>query len=865
MKTNRLGCLTIPGLVALVIVLSSVAGVTAFAGGLLFSPGALNAQSKGSVLGGVRTHADILPCGSCHTAPWDARGMSENCLACHTDLVNGNKDFHLVMLSEGQRTACFACHTEHHGAQGSLTIIDLKDFPHEKLGFSLHAHLKGPDGAPFTCSNCHPGQYKEFSLTTCATCHQKMNAGWMSQHLEVFGAGCTDCHDGQETYGKKFDHNKVNYPLNGKHAGLDCLACHAGARKLTDLKATSQDCATCHAKDEPHEGRFGKDCAACHTPEGWKPAKFDHKLAAFQLTGKHEKVECQQCHVNDKYRGTPQDCYSCHAKDDRHEGQLGQDCARCHTPDDWKPSTFIHSTASFTLIGKHAEVKCESCHVDLKFKDTPQDCYSCHKKDDPHSGQLGQDCARCHTPDGWKPSTFDHSTVKFTLIGKHAQVSCTGCHSDLVFKNTPQDCFSCHSKDDKHAGQYGKDCALCHSPAGWKPSTFNHAKTAFPLTGAHLGPTCTSCHADGKFKGTPKDCIACHKQNDQHQGQLGSDCGACHTTSTWKGAKFDHSKAAFQLTGSHIGVACKACHTTGQYKGTPKDCYSCHKLDDHHNGQFGTDCSTCHTPSAWKNVTFDHSRAAFKLTGAHSGVACTSCHANGQFKGTPSDCYSCHRQNDHHNGQFGTDCGACHSTSSWQGATFDHSRTGFPLTGAHVGQACSACHASGQYKGTPSDCYSCHRQDDHHNGQFGTDCGTCHSTSSWQGATFDHSRTSFPLSGAHAGLACTSCHSGGQFAGTPTACSACHAEPAFHAGVLGTDCGACHTTNGWTPASYNGPHTFPMSHGNPDSCQTCHPSSLGSYTCYSCHDQTEMEKHHLEKGITDISNCVACHPTGNKQ
>jgi hypothetical protein len=53
-----------------------------------------------------------------------------------------------------------------------------------------------------------------------------------------------------------------------------------------------------------------------------------------------------------------------------------------------------------------------------------------------------------------------------------------------------------------------------------------------------------------------------------------------------------------------------------------------------------------------------------------------------------------------------------------------------------------------------------------------------------------------------------------------------------------------------------------MSHGNPDSCRTCHPSSLGSYTCYTCHDQGEVNSKHSEEGIGNFDNCMECHASG---
>ncbi|MCX6843581.1 MAG: hypothetical protein NTX53_15005, partial [candidate division WOR-3 bacterium] len=41
---------------------------------------------------------------------------------------------------------------------------------------------------------------------------------------------------------------------------------------------------------------------------------------------------------------------------------------------------------------------------------------------------------------------------------------------------------------------------------------------------------------------------------------------------------------------------------------------------------------------------------------------------NNVYKGTPHTCVACHQKDDKHNGQFGTDCGACHKTETWQGA-----------------------------------------------------------------------------------------------------------------------------------------------------------------------------------------------------
>ena len=97
---------------------------------------------------------------------------------------------------------------------------------------------------------------------------------------------------------------------------------------------------------------------------------------------------------------------------------------------------------------------------------------------------------------------------------------------------------------------------------------------------------------------------------------------------------------------------------------------------------------------------------------------------------------------------FPQDCTACHTTTRWTGATFDHTaRTRFPLTGAHVQVACAQCHVGGKYAGTPPQCVGCHlatyqktTNPNHVTAGFPQDCTTCHTTARWTGATFDHTR-----------------------------------------------------------------------------------------------------------------------------
>jgi hypothetical protein len=802
---NPLGCLTWPAILATVVTFLAITGTVVSAGQSLFSPGPLNAQS-GAPLGNVSSHAQISgACEQCHVAPWQADSMQNRCLRCHADLrleLSDSHKLHGILLGQQAALACGKCHPEHRGPNASLTEVTLNNFPHERLGFATTSHRKTAAGTAFTCQTCHVTGYKDFKTSACADCHLQVDRAFMVAHLSAYTADCRACHDGQESIDRHFEHPKAVFPLVGVHPQVACAKCHAGTRRLADFKALPTQCAACHLKDNPHGEKLGTACETCHNQQSWQAAQFEHAVTGFPLSGRHARVACEKCHP-----------------------------------------------------------------ASSQFKNTPTACVGCHQKDDRHAGSEGPLCETCHTPDDWKASTFNHDSV-FKLVGAHTGATCDQCHSpSLQFKNAPTDCFGCHKKDDQHAGSEGTACETCHTLSSWKPTTFNHDNAVFKLTGAHPKAACSKCHTvPGLFKGTPTACVACHLKNDAHKGSLGTGCSSCHATAAWKPSTFNHNQTAFRLTGSHASVQCAGCHLNGAFKGTPTTCFGCHQRDDKHAGGEGTACETCHTTTGWKPSTFNHG-PVFALTGAHSNLACNQCHTTPfKFDHTPTTCFGCHQRQDFHAGTEGTACENCHTNSNWKPSTFNHTNAAFPLTGAHVNALCAKCHpAQGLFKGAPQTCYACHAANDPHGGAFGTGCEACHATAAWKPATFDHNRSAFPLTGAHQNQPCSACHKPGVFRGTPTACAGCHTEPAYHAGLFGTDCAACHATTNWS-ATYNGPHTFPRQHGGSNgACATCHPATLAQWTCFNCHNQAQITTQHAEKGITDLSNCLQCHPTGRKE
>ncbi len=627
----------------------------------------------------------------------------------------------------------------------------------------------------------------------------------------------------------------------------DCKSCHVKFDRL----AQDARCMDCHkevgrdmrAKTGFHGRQKPQQCKECHTDHKGRDARiveldektFDHNQTDYQLKGKHQPTPCKSCHVAGKrWAEAAQDCNSCHKKDDTHKGSLGPKCADCHNETDWKKAVFDHSKTRFVLKDKHVDVKCVDCHKTSNYKETPRTCVGCHKKDDDneiagrkgHKGQYGDKCESCHNAKAWKPSTFNHDVdTKYKLTGKHKDTACKDCHTGHLYKvKLKDDCVACHKKDDDnevgnrkgHKGQFGDKCESCHATKAWKPSTFNHdTDTKYKLLGKHKDTGCKTCHTGHLYKvKTRTDCYSCHKKDDKHKDTLGRDCASCHNERSWKdeGRKFDHDRTSFPLLGKHVTTECKACHKSLLYKEAPKDCIGCHLKEDKHEGNLGKACGDCHGERDWKDTRgrFDHDKTKFRLRNGHVSsakgvkVECKSCHANlKSYRKTPTDCYSCHKKDDKHEGQSGKACESCHADKSWKVTSFDHARTRFVLAGRHVTVVCKDCHATPRYRDAPRDCYGCHKKEDKHKLKLGVACESCHNVRSWKSWDFDHNRRSdYKLDGAHIKVTCDACHrqeapKGKAIAPVGNNCISCHRGEDVHDGGFGVRCEQCHVTERW--------------------------------------------------------------------
>jgi hypothetical protein len=466
------------------------------------------------------------------------------------------------------------------------------------------------------------------------------------------------------------------------------------------------------AAKNPH-GDYQEDCSLCHSAKGWKPVrisnKFDHGRF-LPLVGAHASVKCTQCHKSLDFAMAPTACVDCHA--DVHNGELGADCARCHGTRsfvDRNDHIRLHRATRFPLAGAHTTLDCEMCHrlssPDANtYVNTPTDCSSCHMPDyqattDPDHEAVGfpTDCTQCHDQFSFSRASFDHAVTGFGLTGAHAPLACDRCHMGGVFTGLSPACASCHQNDydgthdPAHAAAgFSTDCTQCHNTSRWSDAFFNHNGTQFPLTGAHRGVACGSCHAGGVYNGLSTACIACHQNdydgtNDPPHASSGfpTNCTQCHSTTSWSGADFNHSATSFPLTGAHLSASCNSCHGGGVYNGLPTACVSCHQNDydgtndpNHAAAHFPTDCTQCHNTTGWSGANFNHASFFPINSGVHAGKwsSCNVCHTNA----ANYDDFSC----------FG-----CHPHSDKTKTDNDHGgRNGY----SYDSQACYDCHPNGR-------------------------------------------------------------------------------------------------------------------------------------------------------------------------
>ncbi len=492
--------------------------------------------------------------------------------------------------------------------------------------------------------------------------------------------------------------------------------------------------------------------------------EIEHTL--FPLTGGHDALECESCHLYGIYANTSTSCVACHkisaevnpftdvlisamlpdnfSLKNPYPEHFSGDCENCHTSDNWTPFQFDHADI----------IECQSCHM----QDLPEVVSALAVRDFLTSYLTGYvyyqgdlafnqsdhypgDCIRCHTDvTDWQVTSFDHSNIRdceschlTETPDQHYDRACVRCHSDtenwieINFDHTGYtNCTQCHQQDDPYR-HYNGQCSACHTTSGWLPAFFNHrgfndCKTCHQNSN-HFNGQCSSCHNETDWfqpffnHSAFDDCADCHESPGNH---FPGQCSLCHNDQDWDEVEFSHvsfPNCAICHTEisptTHFGNACSNCHNTVSWQQAifnhtgMTDCVSCHATPE---GHYPGECTSCHSTLSWSVIAF-----------SHSGYL---------------DCLDCHAVSANH---YPGECQACHSTDDWYEVTFVHNTI----------SACEDCHAvpSGHWPGV---------------------CSSCHETDDWLNLHFDH--TDY------------------------TNCKACHIKPANHPHG---QCSKCHTTSGW--------------------------------------------------------------------
>ena len=605
---------------------------------------------------------------------------------------------------------------------------------------------------------------------------------------------------------------------------------------------------------------------------------FNHATTGFMLVGSHISVNCESCHTQGLFKGTPRDCASCHRPGGRATGKpivhipTQAACESCHRTTAWTPTTFRHTAQ---MAGQ-----CSSCHSGAYA------AAGAFSKPLTHVN-TNASCDSCHSTSAWLPAANSHANV---IPG-----SCVNCHngSKATGKNAAHipvtgACDSCHTNFTAfaparmdHTGLSA--CSTCHS------GTFPKASSKPVATHIPTANQCSDCHTSTTTwvggvnfahpLNAPGNCLSCHatgapgsakKMPDTHLPIAAMQCDACHSNyGSFVGSRVIHNTL--------VGIPCVSCHDGAHAAQNARG-----KSGSHITTSLS--CDTCHVTNAWVPAS------GFSHQGVTAGTCASSCHGGGSPSATTKPVT--------HIPDNGA-CDNCHKNYvAFAPAKMSHAALTTPL--------CSTCH-SGSYTSVNAQtkasggthnpgnqtCNTCHQSTtswstnvNYVHGPSSTDCATCHS-GAISGTVGKPVGSHIPTTGQ-----CSDCHTNTvafrpaqMFHSTSTVgqCLTCHngnfkfvnalAKPASHIPDGGVQCDACHAQTAATFA----PATMNHSAVSSVACASCHG---GSYTAVNaqaksishmtpatqdcgssgCHaSTTTWAKPTWDHTGVTVGSCVTCH------
>ena len=431
---------------------------------------------------------------------------------------------------------------------------------------------------------------------------------------------------------------------------------------------------------------------------------------------------------------------------------------------------------------------------------------------------------------------------------KHAFVptTCDTCHEAaltfypgvaLALQGRPPT----HVSNPSPASQATGDCSLCHNTTTWTtPSTLPNGHMPIPGT-----QTCSVCHT-GTLTSDPTSYAQLAAVAVLHTG-ITNGCAQCHgggTQLTFYNNN-DNPKAAASLSPPHIpaftGEDCSACHTANYVVGG----FGPMNMTQATHAGVGSTCNGCHEAGL-----------SFYMGAASPGL-----------QGRPTD----------HSGTMAApaDCSGCHTTANWNSTALPAGHMPNP-----AGTACATCHTAAPanyttlaanavlHSGITSGCGQCHGGTtaltwynnftpkdavlgpSHIPYNAGTDCGSCHASSTYAAGTFGPMNMT-QAKHAFVPAACDTCHEKGLSFYLGAASPGLQGRPADHtSGSMSTgDCSGCHTTANWNSTALPSGH---MPNPANSACTLCHTTAPADYSI-----ATLATNAVLHTGIS--GGCITCH------
>ena len=874
--------------------ISSVSTAT-WAGGKYHGLGGNNSAAAGNCTtchsGSYKNGSTVLGTSSFTPGPHIPTTGSVSCDDCHTSSYTSNYTKWgpgTAMNHAKTSLTCTSCHSTSPsyktsvGANGNSMMMQTDD-PNNTVDHTGFTNAQ--------CSTCHASTASWLGATythiaadagQCATCHNGTTAPtyttlWSGHSHIPFTGSCDVCHTTTLTAAivnvSTATWSGGKYHAYNTPAVATCTNCHNGSYKNGTTVLGTGD-----FTPGPHILTTGSlNCDDCHTKT--YTANYTKWGPGTLMNHAKTSLGCTSCHsTSPSYKTSALSGEMMIQTDDPnnavdHTGFTNAQCSTCHA------STASWLGATYTHIAADAG-QCATCH-----NGTTAPTYTTLWSGHSHIPFTGS-CDVCHTTT-LTAAISNVATATWAGGKYHAHVTaatgtCATCHNG-TYKNGATVLSTTDFTPGPHILTTGSaSCDDCHTSSTtasytkWGPSTpMNHAKTAL---------TCTSCHSTAPSYKTSAGANgnSMMMQTDDpnngvdHSGFTNALCSTCHTTTSWLGATYTHIAAD--------AGQCATCHN-----GTTAPTYTT-LWSGHTHIPSAASCDVCHktalTSAISSGAAGTWSPGAYHANVAATANTCSTCHGGGYKNGTTVLGTADFTPGPHILTTGSTNCDDCHTSSTT--ASYTKWGPSTPMNHTKTSLTCTSCHSTSPSYSTSAGANgnSMMMQTDDpnntvdHTGFTNAQCSTCHTTTSWLGATYTHIA-------ADAGQ-CATCHNG-TTAPTYTTLWSGHS----HIPSTGS-CDVCHTatltaaissvaTATWSGGKYHAYNTPAAG-----TCTTCHSGTYkngttilsttdftpgphipttGSVSCDDCHTSSYTSNYtkwgpgtamnHAKTSLT----CTSCHST----